>query len=86
MFALLHFTVASVSYPSHVLSLSFGKGIFALCHCTLKVCNFLFDFYRSLWLKFSLHLRGGFDSGLLSSVETVKITETHELGRMLSVL
>lgn len=63
----------------YALLLHFGKGIFTLCHCTLKVCNFLFDFYRDLWLKFALRLTGGFGWGFLKSIETVKTTETHEM-------
>lgn len=77
--ALLHFTLASISHPYHILLHPFGKGTFALCHCTLKVYNFLFNFYRSVWLKFALHLKGGFNSGCLKSVKIVKITETHEI-------
>lgn len=26
-------------------SLPFGVKIFTLCHCIIKICNFLFDFY-----------------------------------------
>lgn len=80
LFALLHFRFAFVShFFFHALLLHFGKGIFTLCHCTLKVCNFLFDFYRDLWLKFALRLTGGFGWGFLKSIETVKTTETHEM-------
>jgi hypothetical protein len=45
MISLLGFDLALVSsYMVTLLFFTFGMGMFTLCHCTLEICDLLFDF------------------------------------------